>query len=337
MNKIVHLSLTKKDVPIRIDVVQYATIPSIVFVLDDYTPGSNATANLYIQKPDGTEIYNSCAISGNQVTYKPTTQSFASLGTSKCQLQIIEPNGTAVSFLVYADVTENIIDSSAIESQDEFTALEDALREVESWESNAFLYKGRLTASTDLNGFMEQGRWHFGTGDNIVNAPDGVTWGLLEILRNGNAGGIVMQRITANNKIYLRQTTNTGSTWTAWAVFSSDLQCNQWTTYSATYQGLTIILKVNTLMPTLVRVKISGTTTGVLATSSGYVTLATFSDVSMPAGTLGYAVLSALGYGQIRLASGKVDIGYTRKFSDGTTEDIPTGRGIHLDQAFIVG
>lgn len=337
MNKIVHLSLSKKDVPIRIDVVQYATIPSIVFVLDDYTPGSGATANLYIKKPDGTEIYNSCTISGNQITYKPTTQSFAALGVSKCQLQIIETSGTAVSFLIYADVTENIIDSSAIESQDEFTALEDALREVESWESNAFLYKGRLATGTDLNNLMEQGRWHFGGSDNIVNTPTGVTWGLIEILRNGNTGGIVMQRLTSNNKIYLRQTTNSGSTWLTWATFSSDLQRNQWTTYSETYQGLTITLKVNTLMPTLIRVKIAGTTTGTLATASGYVTLATFSDVSMPVGTLGYAVLSALGYGQIRLTGGKVDIGYTRKFSDGTTEDIPTGRGIYLDQAFIVG
>lgn len=335
MNKIVHLSLTNKSVPARFDVVQYATNPAITFVFDDYIP--SGTASLYIEKPDGTKIYNACTISGNNVTYKPTTQSFAAVGINKGQLQIVETNGTAVSFLMFIDVSENIIDSAAIESQDEFTALEQALREVETWEPNAFLYKGRLTAGTDLNNFLEQGRWHFGGSDNIVNTPENVTWGLMEILRNGNAGGIVMQRITSNNKIYLRQTTNTGSTWTAWAVFSSDLQRNQWTTYTATYQGLTINLKVNTLMPTLVRVKISGTTTGALATASGYVTLATFSDVSMPVGTLGYAVLSALGYGQIRLTGGKVDIGYTRKFSDGTTEDIPTGRGIYLDQAFIVG
>lgn len=335
MNKIVHLSLTNKSVPARFDVVQYATKPAITFVLDDYMP--SGTASLYIQKPDGTEIYNTCTISGNNVTYKPTTQSFAAVGINKGQLQIVEPNGTAVSFVMVIDVSENIIDSSAIESQDEFTALEDALREVESWESNAFLYKGRLTAGTDLNNIVEQGRWNFGGSDNIVNTPTGVTWGLLEILRNGSQGAIVMQRLTSNNKIYLRQTTNTGQTWSAWSVFSSDLQRNQWTTYSATYRGLTITLTVNTLMPTLIRVKIAGTTTGTLATASAYVTLATFSDVSMPVGTLGYAVLSALGYGQIRLASGRVDIGHTRKFSDGTTEDIPTGRGIYLDQAFIVG
>lgn len=142
MNKIVHLSLTKKDVPIRIDVVQYATIPSIVFVLDDYTPSVGATASLYIKKPDGTEIYNACTIEDNLVTYEPTTQSFAALGVNKCQLQIIESGETGVSFLIYADVTENIIDSSAIESQDEFTALEEALSTVSD-------YDGRITANTN--------------------------------------------------------------------------------------------------------------------------------------------------------------------------------------------
>lgn len=335
MNKIVHLSLTNKSVPARFDVVQYATNPAITFAFDDYIP--SGTARLYIEKPDGTKIYNSCTISGNNVTYKPTTQSFAAVGINKGQLQIVEPNGTAVSFVMFIDVSENIIDSSAIESQDEFTALEDALREVESWEPNAFLYKGRLTAGTDLNNFMEQGRWHFGTGDNVVNAPEGVTWGLLEILRNGNTGGIVMQRITANNKIYLRQTTNTGSTWTAWAVFSSDLQRNQWTTYTATYQGLTICLKVNTTMPTLMRLKVSGTTTAPIASSQAYVTLATFSQVITPVAVLGYAIFGAMDLGQLRLVNGEVQIGYTRKLSDGTADDIPTGRGIWIDQAFIVG
>ena len=148
MNKIVHLSLTNKSVPARFDVVQYATNPAITFVLDDYTPGSGATASLYIKKPDGTEIYNSCTISGNQVTYKPTTQSFASLGTSKCQLQIIESGDTAVSFLIYADVTENIIDSSAIESQDEFTALEEALQTVSAYDGRIIGIETRLSTAT---------------------------------------------------------------------------------------------------------------------------------------------------------------------------------------------
>lgn len=140
MNKYVHLQITNKSVPIRIDVVQYATKPNIVFVLDDYEP--TGTASLYIEKPDGTKIYNACTIDGNQITYEPTTQSFAVLGVSECQLQIVEADGTALSFIIYAEVTKNIVDASAIESQDEFTALEQALQTVSDFDS-------RITSNTN--------------------------------------------------------------------------------------------------------------------------------------------------------------------------------------------
>lgn len=130
MDKIINLSLARKSVPIRFDVVQYATKPNIIFVLDDYIPTSGAVASLYIRKPDDTKIYNACIISENTVIYEPTTQSFAVLGISTCQLQIVEPDGTALSFLMYAEVTENIVDSEAIESTDEFTRLEEAIQQI---------------------------------------------------------------------------------------------------------------------------------------------------------------------------------------------------------------
>lgn len=130
MNKTIYLSLARKSVPIRFDVVQHATLPAITFVLEDYTPSVSAVASLYIKKPDGTQIYNDCTITDNQVTYEPTTQSFAEVGTCTCQLQIIEPNDVALSFLMYADVTPDTIDSEAIESTDEFTRLEAAIQEI---------------------------------------------------------------------------------------------------------------------------------------------------------------------------------------------------------------
>lgn len=142
MYKIIDLSITKKSVPVRIDVVQYATKPDFLFVLTDYTPSTGATASFYIEKPSGQKVYNACTIDENQITYEPTTQSFAEEGTHTCQLQIVEADGTAVSFLIYAEVTKNIIDSSAIESQDEFTALEQALQTVSS-------YDGRITSNTN--------------------------------------------------------------------------------------------------------------------------------------------------------------------------------------------
>lgn len=334
MNKIVHLSLTNKSVPTRFDVVQYATNPAITFVFDDYIP--SGTARLYIEKPDGTKIYNSCTISGNNVTYKPTTQSFAAVGINKGQLQIVEPNGTAVSFVMFIDVSENIIDSSAIESQDEFTALEEALRDVSSWESNAFLFKGRLTVGKDLNTLLEQGRYNYGASDNVINGPSGVSWGLVEILRNSNSGAIIQQRITANNRIYLRQTTDSGATWTTWQTFYADGRLNQWTTYTATFKGLTIEVEANSVIPTLIRLKISGTTNAQIASADGYVPIANFPQLSKFTGVLGYVIFGPLDLGQIKIANGEIAVGYTRKFSDGTADNIPAGRGIWIDQAYIL-
>lgn len=130
MNKIIELSIARKSVPIRFDVVQYATKPNIVFVLDDYELSLSAIASLYIEKQDGTKVYNNCTIVDNKIIYKPTTQSFTEVGTARCQLQIIDSRDTALSFLMYANITENIVDADAIESSDEFTALEEALQTV---------------------------------------------------------------------------------------------------------------------------------------------------------------------------------------------------------------
>lgn len=147
MDKIIHLSITKKTVPVRVDVVQYTTAPNIVFVLDDYVP--TGTATIYIEKPSGHKVFNSCEIVGNAVRFTPTTQAFAEKGTNEAQLRIIDGESEAQSFLIFFDVTESIIDDTAIESTDEFTALEEALADVaeydrrwdnQDWRNSRFEY-----------------------------------------------------------------------------------------------------------------------------------------------------------------------------------------------------
>lgn len=97
-----------------------------------------------------------------------------------------------------------------------FTSAGDVLTSGGNSLNNAFVYHGKVAVNTNLNTVMNAGRYHFSSSDNVTNAPSGVTWGLLEVLRNGNAGGIVMQRITRNNRVFTRQTTDTGSTWSSW-------------------------------------------------------------------------------------------------------------------------
>lgn len=133
MNNTIQLSVTTRLVPTRFDVVQYATGPDIEFYITDYTP--TGSARLYIEKPSGAKVYNDCSVDGQTVTFTPTTQAFAEVGENRCQLEIMDGDSVVLSFIMYANVTENIIDSSAVESTDEFTALEEALNTVSGYDS----------------------------------------------------------------------------------------------------------------------------------------------------------------------------------------------------------
>lgn len=237
MNKIVHLSLTNKSVPARFDVVQYATNPAITFVFDDYIP--SGTASLYIEKPDGTKIYNACTISGNNVTYQPTTQSFAAVGINKGQLQIVEPGGTAVSFVMFIDVSENIIDSAAIESQDEFTALEEALQTVTDYDGRianleTFTSQGNilgvnnrqgwtiLTSGQDLDNMLTVGVYSASgaISPSLLNNPrTDLNAGLYMTVRYVSPTGNLCQEVRYDNKPEAAATyrrTRYGGTWGTW-------------------------------------------------------------------------------------------------------------------------
>lgn len=149
MDKIVNLSITKKNVPVRVDVVQYATAPNIVFALDDFMP--QGTADIYIEKPSGMKVFSHLTIEDNRLTLVPTTQAFAEVGISKAQLLISDGTADAISFLIFFYVTENIIDSSAIESQNEFTALQEALNTVGQYDARITSVEREVTTiDTDM-------------------------------------------------------------------------------------------------------------------------------------------------------------------------------------------
>lgn len=125
------INVTKKDLLCRVDYVQGSNVIPIDFEILDFTVPSGAVANIYIKKPSGAQIYNSCIISGQVITVQPTTQMFAESGKQFGQLQILQDESIVESFLVLFDVERSIVDDSAIESSDEFTALEDALNSID--------------------------------------------------------------------------------------------------------------------------------------------------------------------------------------------------------------
>lgn len=125
------INVTKKDLICRVSYVQGSNAIPIDFEILDFTIPSGAAANIYIKKPSGAQIYNSCIISGQVITVQPTTQMFAESGKQFGQLQILQGESIVESFLILFDVERSIVDDSAIESSDEFTALEDALNSID--------------------------------------------------------------------------------------------------------------------------------------------------------------------------------------------------------------
>ena len=131
------INVTKKDLLCRVNYVQGSNVIPIDFEILDFTVPSGAVANIYIKKPSGAQIYNSCTISGQVITVQPTTQMFAEAGNQFGQLQILSGQKILESFLILFDVEKSIVDDEAIESSDEFTALIEAMQKVDSAVSDA--------------------------------------------------------------------------------------------------------------------------------------------------------------------------------------------------------
>ena len=132
MNTTVDLNVASYKLPVLVHYVQHSTEIPIDFIIHDYEIPSGATARFYLRKPSGNEVYNDCTISGNTVTLQPSVQTFAEKGLQKAQLQLMIEDKFLISFPLDFDVAENIIDDSAIESSNEYGALESLLQEAQT-------------------------------------------------------------------------------------------------------------------------------------------------------------------------------------------------------------
>lgn len=191
MNKVIHLSLARKSVPILMDVVQSATAPSIEFVLDDYTPPSNARARIYIKK-DGGEVYNNCTLSGNVVTYTPTAGSFDVAGQCVAQLELVQGSTVAVSWRIFVTVEPNLINGSAAPASSEYNALTQLIVNAQRYDS--------IIGANNLTGYNNRQGWTaLTTGQSLdaiytpgVYACTDTVANTIDHPMKGYAGGFVM-------------------------------------------------------------------------------------------------------------------------------------------------
>lgn len=91
--------------------------------------GMKVIAN--IQKPDRKCCYNTCSYSGSTVTMELTNQALAVAGTAECDIEIRDANDEVVlsSQAFTIEIEKSMRDENAIRSSNEFTQLEQDIRE----------------------------------------------------------------------------------------------------------------------------------------------------------------------------------------------------------------
>ena len=115
----------RKQEKTRVDVTQNSNAQTLVFRSMDWDIPSGASVNIFVNKPDGHLIYNAGSVSGNEMSFTMTTQMTAVPGFAECQVQVTTTDEKILnSFVFDMFIEETIIDGTAVESSDEFTALE---------------------------------------------------------------------------------------------------------------------------------------------------------------------------------------------------------------------
>lgn len=116
----------------QINAIQADSGRTLDCIISDMAIPAGATARIYAQKPSGAKVFNNCAISDRTVSVDLTTQILAELGRTVCQVQITQGTEKVTSFDFIINVMKSRIDSTAIESTDEFTALDEALAQADA-------------------------------------------------------------------------------------------------------------------------------------------------------------------------------------------------------------
>lgn len=122
-------------VPVRIDLPQGTNVQQIKFSFRDIKP--KGTVRIYIKKPSGAEIYNNASTASLDAdipfaVFNTTTQMTAEAGQMQGQVRVTDSGDKILnSFPITLNIIESPVTGNAIESEDEFTALDEALAAVQ--------------------------------------------------------------------------------------------------------------------------------------------------------------------------------------------------------------
>lgn len=155
INKKQHVDLIN-DEKIRIKVKEKDNARYILFRLLENGKSfdlTGKTVRFFARKPDGKEAFNSVTVTSaenGECELKLTSQTLAVKGIAECELVIYENEDILSTFIFELDVKRTVRSESAIESSNEFNALESLLIEVDRWNNEFADKSGQLeTLYTD--------------------------------------------------------------------------------------------------------------------------------------------------------------------------------------------
>ncbi len=148
---------------------------------------------VYTKKRDGTIVYAACTLSGNQIKIDYNEQMTAIAGTMTVELQMADGNGNSITTPIFqVNIQPSNIDYKKITSSDEFLALVDALKNVNSFQGQINELNEKIIplefnvpegSDIDTEKYRKFG---FYSGKGLVNAPTNAWFQWLTFPLNGN-------------------------------------------------------------------------------------------------------------------------------------------------------
>ncbi len=129
INKI-RLDLDKEEIRTSVSIAKGTTLGRTLYItlLNGGTPypiPDGAIATLTAIKPDGKDVYNDCALIGDEIVYSVSNQLIAEVGDVRCQVILTLPDLTRIPSPVFLiRVYERLFDESVLESTNEYSALQ---------------------------------------------------------------------------------------------------------------------------------------------------------------------------------------------------------------------
>lgn len=124
--------LKRRNTAVEIDYIQGTNALPIMLRIADYSVEEGNTAVVYARKPSGHEIFNTANLKENIITIQPTTQMMAEVGDTKAQVLLTKEDQIAATFVLIIHVHPNLSSDSAIESADEYNALEELITQAQT-------------------------------------------------------------------------------------------------------------------------------------------------------------------------------------------------------------